>query len=227
MTTALTIITDALTELGAAELGQDLNAEDAALGLRKLNQIVQRYSNSRLMFPVLQAYSVTLTGAASYTVGPGGTPVTLRPLSVIRATATDSAGLEYPVRVVTQSEWDAIPQKAVTGGPPELVWYQASVTDGVIHVYPKATGYTLNLDAQGLLTGAMSLVTVLTLPEGYETLFTLALADDLAPSFQLQTPPDVRRRLAAAMRAIKRTNHVPVTANWQAVETGSYIERGF
>ena len=65
MTTAIELITDALTEIGVAEAGQSVAPEDAALGLRKLNQLMQRWTNARLTFPTLTIISVPLTGAAS------------------------------------------------------------------------------------------------------------------------------------------------------------------
>ena len=42
MTTARTIIQDALFELGVIGTGDEMTAEDAYIGLRKLNQILQR-----------------------------------------------------------------------------------------------------------------------------------------------------------------------------------------
>ena len=228
MTTALEIITDALFEIGAAETGQSVPAEDSALALRKLNQIVQRWSNSPLAFPVLQEFSITLDGSASYTVGPGGTPVTLRPIKIVAATAIDSGGLETSVRVLGQTEWDAITLKDVDGGPPDSIWYQASVTDGVVYVYPKSTGYTLKLDAQGLLNSALVLATTLTFPEGYESALMLTLADDLGASFGKPTPPDIRRRAAAAMALIKRTNAQTLLAQVGLTGGADYhIERGY
>lgn len=226
--TALDIINDALMEIGVLGVGRTASADDAAFSLRKLNQIIQRWSNQRLTFPVLQEYSITLTGAASYTLGPGGSPVTLRPIKIVRATAVDSGGLEYDVRVLTQAQWDGIGDKSTTGGPPDAIWYQASVTNGVVYVYPKATGYTLKLDAQGLLTGVYSLTTALTFPEGYESALMLTLADDIGAAFGKPTGADIRRRQAAAVALIKRTNHEPLLVS-DAIFAGSDsdIERGY
>lgn len=228
MSTAGQIVNDALIEIGALGIGQTASADDAAFCLRKLNQIIERLSNQRLAFPVLQEFSVTLTGAASYTIGPGGSPVTLRPLTVRRATAIDANGLEYDVRVLNQGQWDSIAQKDVTGGPPDAVWYQASVTNGVINVYPKSTGYTLKLDAQGLLAGVYALATSLTFPEGYESALMLTLADDIGSAFGKPTSADIRRRAAAAVALIKRTNYEPILSDSPMFGgQDSYIERGY
>ena len=228
MTTAISLITDALTELGIAGNGSAVQAEDAALGLRKLNQLLQRWANSRLTFPVLTEISVPTTGAASYTIGPSGAVVAARPLKIDRVTAIDANGVEYDVRVLSRALWDGIAVKDVDGGPPSHVWYDAQATNGRLYVYPQSSGYTLKLDCQTLFTSFELTSTDVTLPEGYESAIYLNLADDLAASYGKQTSPDTRRRAAGAMRVIKRTNTEPLTLEIDGSTPGPFeIERGY
>lgn len=209
MTTANTIISDALAEIGVIGAAEEAQSEHLEFCLRKLNQLVQRLSNSRLAFPALVNVLVALTGAASYTVGPGGVAVAARPIRISNATATDAAGLETGVRLLTQAEWDGIVQKSLTGGRPDCIWYEATNTNGTVHVYPRASGYTLKIDCQVLLASFPNLVTQLLLPEGYETWLTLMLADDVATAFGKQTSPDTRRRMAAAAAGVRAVNAEP------------------
>ncbi|MGL4441457.1 MAG: hypothetical protein ACRCUE_19570, partial [Bosea sp. (in: a-proteobacteria)] len=141
MTTALTLITDAMAQANLTEAGQSLPAEEAQIGLRALNRIMGKWSQMRLMIPALAQYSVPLTGAASYTIGPTGAVVGLRPIKVLSVTATDAAGTDYPVDLRTQDQWDSIAVKATTGGPPSEVWYQPLLGNGRLWVYPVSTGY--------------------------------------------------------------------------------------
>ena len=230
MTTALQLIEDAFAQANLAETGQDLSGEDAALGLRCLNRLMGKWSNMRLLFPVLAEYSITLTGAGSYTIGPTGVVAGLRPIKVLGVSSVDAAGLESPVSIRTQPQWDGIAIKNSTGGPPSEVWYQPTLTDGTLHVYPLCTGYTLKVDAQALLTSFASLAADLTLPDGYEAAIVPTLADELCSSFGINTPGDVLRRAAGAVRAIKRTNQQPIQAahDLAGIGDGSYmIERGY
>jgi hypothetical protein len=230
MTTALTLITDAMAQANLAEQGQELSADEAALGLRYLNRLMGKWSQMRLLFPVPASYSVTLTGAGSYTIGPTGDVVGLRPIKLLSAYATDSAGTSYGVHLRTQDQWDAIAVKASTGGPPEQVYYEPSSTNGRVWVYPVATGYTLQLDALALLTSFASLATDLTLPEGYEAAIVPTLADELCSSYGVQTPGDVLRRAAGAVRALKRTNSEPLLVQHDMAESGREtfrISRGY
>lgn len=227
MSTARDIVTDALIELGVVAAGQAAESEDAALGLRKLNQLMQTWTNARLTFPTLVEISVPLDGSASYTIGPTGDVVAARPVKVLSATAT-LADVEYHVNVQTREVWDSITVKDVDGGPPCDVWYDAQSTNGRIYVYPQSTGYTLVLTCQTLLTSFANLSTTVTLPEGYETAMYLNLADRLAPAYGRQLSPDSRRMAAGAMRAVKRTNTEPMLLT-TGLESGSEyrIERGY
>ena len=227
MTTALQLIEDAFAQANLAETGQDLSAEDAALGLRTLNRLMGKWSNLRLFFPVLAEYSVPMTGAASYTIGPTGGVVGLRPLKVNSATATDAGGMEYPVKILTREQWDAISVKSVTGGPPSCIWYSADTTNGRVYAYPVSTGYTLKLDCQALLTSFASTATAFTLPDGYESALGLTLADSMAAAYGKQLPQDTRRRMAGAVSAIKRTNTEPLIL--AVCDSGQeyQIERGY
>ena len=228
MTTALDIITDALMDNGIIGASQAPNAADADFALRKLNQILQRWSNQRLMFPVLAEVSVPLTGAASYTIGPSGADVTAtRPLRVTHATHIGTDNIESPVAILGREQWDAIPLKAVTGGPPESIWYDAEVTTGRVYVWPKADSGSLKLDVLSLLSSFADTSTSCTLPDGYESALTLALTCDLRPAFRLPADIDLKRRLAAAVGVLKRTNYEPVMLAGVSESERALIERGF
>jgi hypothetical protein len=230
MTTALTLITDAMAQANLAEQGQELSADEGALGLRYLNRLMGKWSQMRLLFPVPAEYSVPLTGAQSYTIGPTGDVVGLRPIKLLHVHAVDVAGTAYAVHLRTQDQWDAIAIKSATGGPPDQVYYEANNTNGRLWVYPVATGYTLKISALALLTSFASLSTDLALPEGYEAAIVPTLADELCSSYGVQTPGDVLRRAAGAVRALKRTNSEPLLVQHDLADGGREtfrISRGY
>jgi hypothetical protein len=228
VTTALTLITDAMGELGLVGAGQTPTSNDADLCLRYLNRLFERWSNMRLLQPVLTQISVTMTGAASYTLGPGGSPVTVRPMKVLSVTYVDAGGLESPVDILTREQWDAIPNKADTGTYPECVWYAPELTNGVLYVYPKPSAGTLKVDCLAVMQ-SLALSATLTLPAGYESAIVATLADDIAGQFGRPVPADVRRRAAGAVRALKRTNYEPLLMVQELAMSGDTgeIERGY
>jgi hypothetical protein len=225
MTTANTLIADALTEIGVLAAGQTPTADDAGLGLRRLNQLVERWSNHRLFFPALTEISVPLTGLQSYTIGPTGAVVASRPIKVVSAKFVDASGLETPAEVVNNITWDDIFNKDVTGSP-ECIWYEASTGNGRVWVYPKASGYTLKMECQTLLR-SFAQSTELDLPEGYESALMLTLACDLCRSFNRPVPAELRAAATAATRAIKRTNNAPLLLSLDMVGEEYQIERGY
>lgn len=227
MTTAATIIADAFIELGIIGPSESVQTSDQAMALRKLNQILQRWSNSPLVFPTLREISFPLTGLQSYTVGPSGVVSALRPLAVRAASSIDANGVECVAQLLPRDEWDSIELKALAGGPPIYVWYEATEINGTVHVYPQSSGYTMKLDCQVLLAVFDGSTSLVTLPAGYESALTLTLADDLAAAFGTKVSQDTRRRCAAAMAAIKATNTAP---SYLGISIGGErfsIERGF
>ena len=80
MATALDIITGALRDIGILDAIEIPSDEDAAVGLTYLNDLLEAWSNEGLTVYTQSQNSLTLTGAASYTVGSGGTFNTTRPI---------------------------------------------------------------------------------------------------------------------------------------------------
>ena len=227
--TALDLITDALIEIGAHDLGQAVPADEAALCLRKLNQMLERWATSPSMYPVLPEVSVPLNGAASYTIGPTGDVVATRPIRIDRATCVDTTGFEYPVNALSRPEWDAISNKDVTGGPVSDVWYDATQTNGRLYVYPKAGNEdTVKLDVTSSIFSFSGLSTTSTLPVGYHPAIVANLAVELGPSFQRPISQQLEKRAAGSVRALKRSNTEPLLVDIGLTTGESFqIERGY
>jgi hypothetical protein len=225
MTRAATIISDALAEIGVIGANDVAEPEHAEFCLRKLNQILERWSNTRLAFPVARHISIALTGAQSYTLGPATS--TVRPIRIDRAHCVDSAGVRHDVDVITRADWDSIAVRDQFGGPPERVWYDAADTNATVNIYPRASGYTLNLECLTKLASFANTASTLTLPEGYALALTLSLATEVAAAFGTTATADTRRSLAASMAGLYATNAEP--AYLQVGHTGREyrIERGY
>lgn len=226
MTTALEIINDSLAELGVIGPGKAAVDEDVVLGLRKLNQLLQRLANSPLMVPARADLDVPTTGVQTYMIGPTGAVVTARPLKLIEAWAIDSGGLQYELETFTKPQWHSIAVKAVSS-PPSGVWLEGTSPNATLHVYGTSSGYTIRLDCLRPLTAFASIASTVTLPEGYETMLTLMLADDLASAYGVVTSPGTLRRLAAVLAQIRRTNAEPLHMSIEASGEDYEIERGW
>ncbi|RDF49140.1 hypothetical protein DWA13_20485, partial [Acinetobacter baumannii] len=103
------------------------------------------------------------------------------------------------MNVLSRQAWDAIGVKAVSGGVVSDVWYSSAVPDGSVHVYPRATAGTLELDCQCLFAAFADETTDVDMPEGYEDALALELAFSLCASYGLEPGASLVQRRNAAM----------------------------
>lgn len=226
MTTAATIIEDALREIGVLGDDQAMTAEQTTGGLRALNRLLERMSNQRLFNPVETQLSYPLTGSQSFTIGPSGADLTAaRPLRVIGAYAT-LADISYPVRLLTAQEWDSIGYKVSSGGAPAGVYYEATYPSGTVYVYQPTAGYTLKLRVLTVIDSFADHAEDLALPPGYEEALVLNLAVRLAPGYGAALRAETINDARNALRIIKRTNVQIPTLNAMPRGDDSWLESG-
>jgi hypothetical protein len=208
MVTALTIITDALKEIGVLAEGDTMSGSMADDALRALNRICGIYSNDQAFAYTPSLSSLLLSGQSSFTVGPTGSVVADRPIS-IESAWVDRGGLSYPVKVIDSQQWDAIVYKGSSGSNTEVVWYEPTIPNGIIHVWPVCTGCTLNLRTINIVVSFANLSDVLTMPPAYEELLIKNLAVNIAPQYPAcNLSPLTVRAAANARKVVGRTNNV-------------------
>jgi hypothetical protein len=206
MSTALDIITDALIDLGAIDPIEDLTADEASHGLRRLNEMLASWSlESLAVYQILNEGFATVAGTASYSIGSGATWNTTRPLRIesafLRYSSTD-----YPLRILSREEYDAITLKT-TQFMPEVLYFEPSVANAVIYLYgvPDAV-YTVYLNSLKQLQSFTALTTTVVLPPGYLRAIKANLSLELAPAYN-RRPPDAVLAIARESKAnIKRLN---------------------
>src|SRR5215831_6825038 len=94
------ILQDALIFVGAYAQGQTPNTDDMSLALRVMNRKIDSLSGEKLSMVGLKRNSYSLTGAASYTYGPGQTwSATTRPIKVKSASTLAASGAEHEARL--------------------------------------------------------------------------------------------------------------------------------
>jgi hypothetical protein len=208
MATALTILTDALLEIGVLSSGETPDTDQQTDGLRSLNRLMEKLSNARAFAYFADEVSQALTGQASFDIGPTGDVVDLRPIKIESATATYN-GVTYPVEVYSFQQWDAIPDKTTTGTIPQIVYYEGVMPDGVVKVYPICTGSTLKLRILNVVTSFATINTALSMPPGYEEALVKNLAINIAPQYQVTNiNPITVKEAKSALAYIERVNTV-------------------
>lgn len=230
MTTANTLISDALKEINVLAEGDTPTASMANDALRALNRLAQKFSNNQdfAYFPSQIDYALNgvvnpITGHQSFTIGPTGDVIAQRPIKLEWA-VVDRQGITYPVQIIDFMKWDSIVYKAVSGANTVSVWYEGNMPNGTVHCWPVASGCTLRLRVINVVAEFPDLVTDVVLPPGYEEALMKNLAVHIAPQYPAGVlQPLTQQQAKAALRYINRTNNAIPTL---AIDNNVLTKRG-
>ena len=229
MPDALDIITDALQMIGVYSAGANVTDADAELGLSILNDMIDSWSNESLTTYAYQTNSFFLqVGIKTYSIGPGGTINTNRPIRVGddagSAYLLDQNQNKYPMDVVDQKTWNLRTTANVNSNLPDTLFYDPQYPLGLINIWP-----TPNMSYQCFFYSYLPLADFLTidanfsLPPGYLLALKTNLAVAAFPYFKDgNISPIVALRADKALANVKRSNIRTVIA----VYDGEIIARG-
>lgn len=187
MTTALDIITGAARLLGVVRKGEALDGDEAYDGLNALNDMLASWGAETLIGLARIRESFTLTGAASYTIGTGQDFDTANPIEISNAFVR-SGGVDYPLEIISDEQYDNITVKDITGLPCYLCYTASPTADtGTIKLYPApAAGYELHLLSEKPMA-ALTLASDLFFPQvAGKRAARYNLAIEMAPEFQVE-----------------------------------------
>ena len=190
---ATSVITDAMERLNRLYPGETLNADDAAVGFRRLNLLVDELSaKSQFLYKstitsVAQTGNITLA-AGNWAAIPTGTEI----VSVTVA--------NLPISKLTMNQYSMVYDRTSTGSP--TLWAH----DGAATVYlvPVPTGETVELLTRSTATAFADLTTDYTVPPGFENYLGAAMAVRLAPILLGKVPDGLVRAERAAMAGIMK-----------------------
>lgn len=209
MTTALQLVTSSLRKLGAVAAGEALDADEQSDALAALNQILESWNLKGLaLFRRENAAYTLVPSQQAYSVGSGADFNGARPITLHSAFVT-RGGIDYPLAVLTQAQWNDILQKSTESQLPEAVYYEPTFPDGTLRFWPvplEALPVTLAIDMQ--LAVVADINDDLSFPPGYERALLYALAVDLAPEYPAVTlSQSVIDAADEALADIKRANN--------------------
>jgi hypothetical protein len=183
---------------------------------------------------VLMSAPATLTPGIqqiSYTI-PGDFKVT-RPLRVTdsftRISTAGTSGLDYPIQVVDQKQYNAIGYKGISAPWPIAVWYNPTYPLGNLYFYQNPSGAgQLHLFADRVLTNFATLTQQASVPQGYVRWIKWALAKELAPEYGKAWSQTMETNWKAAQTAVKSLNAVPTpVSNYDGILVGPRYDAGW
>ena len=212
MATARDVITDALRELGVLAAGETATTDDADSGLQSLNRLIDQWAaESLLIYSETRTETAVVPSQASYTVGAGGDINVAWPrfLEDVRwQDTTPSPDAEYPLRKLTDRDWQRLGQKDLTSVYPSEYYYNPTFPFGTLWLWPIPTGTTLQIVTyhKAAVAEFTALNTVLSLPPGYRRMLVKNLALDLAPSYGKQVDGALVEAARESLAVVQRAN---------------------
>lgn len=213
-TTVLAVITKGMIHIGAKASGEVLTANEASDGLDAFNDVLETWSlqNLAVYGGDVVAFN-TVANQASYTIGTGGNWVTSRPVHEIIDAYCTYQGVDFPIGIWTQTEYDAVSVKATASQIIDRLAYINGFPLGIVKLYPTPSAVvSIKLNIATVLTNATAVGQTLTLPPGYVRALQYAVGLEL--SSQYGATIDVSAEARSTMAYIKRANRVPAIASF-------------
>ena len=190
--------------IGALAAGETPTAEEYADGIEAANLMIDTWGTQKLTILAFTEVQGTMTGAASYTVAPGGNFATTQPARIEWAYFRDTDGNDEPLVELSGDRWATIADKDAEGDP-TYFYYQG----GVIRFYPEPQSGTVRIGVWAPLTAITSGATAMTLGPGYAEALKFNLAVRLAPEYEREVPPLVSVMAVQTLGHVKRSNYRP------------------
>jgi len=184
--------------IAAGEVPASIERDDALLSL---NGIVASWSAQQITLYQVSVQTVSLTGAASYTLG-------TRPARIKAASVVAANGSSKPPAIVDALGWAAVEDKSRAGIWAEVLYCNYGYPTASVYLSPKPTSGSLEVHSFTPLTVFPSLATTIALPDGYERALTYALALELAPEYGRPIDQAVLGVAGEAKQAITQLNAV-------------------
>ena len=226
MATGKTILLGALRLLNVKQSAEVLESDELEDGKNVLNELIDAWSNEKLMQPALVEVTHTLTSSdGTYTIGSGGDIDVTRPLS-IESMYIRRNDLDYKVTKLENQEFSSIYNKTTESDFPSSFYYRESYPLGEINFYPiPSEANTLVMQVWTQISQITNMDTVLTLPPGYNRALRYNLAIDLAPEYSAGIPPAVAQVAKDSKAWIKTANYGQVMR--QKIEAAQITNRGY
>ena len=208
MPTANAIVADALGCIGVCDPTDAVAAEDASLGLRVLNRIVDGLGVENLMTLATVFQPVTVNaGVASRTIGTAGDVAVSRPVRFELGAYVRVDGVDHSLTPITRQQYGSISDKTSEGVPRHFYYEPTTSALGTIYFWPvPSTSVTCYMPIQTRLTQFADLTTTYGLADGYEGFLTAETAVKLAPFYNREAPGSVIAEARNLRRMIKRAN---------------------
>lgn len=221
------LLTSSLRLCGAVAVGETPNADEYAQGILDLNDLLENLSLQNLaLYTSLPEAFTTVAGQASYTIGPTGAWVTVRPVRLGGTPICNYNGVDFEIDTIGLDEYQGIPLKTQQQPIIEKIAYVNDNPNGTIFLWPTPSqSVTITINPDRVLTQVTDASTALIYPPGYLLMLRYTLAVLHCGSFGIPCPPEVSDISKSSLAAVKRANKMKTRMNYDQslVSTGPTV----
>ena len=223
------IITDALATCGVLDAGETLTSADRTRAAFTLNLILKALPIETWLLWCYNDITVPMVaGTASYTLGPSGTVVGVRPNRIAKAWLRDANNNDIPMTQLSRNDYEMLTPKD-TPGIPVNYYYDPQLTNGVLYIWPVINDatYTMYVSNQRTIEDIASTSAASTqnfdLPQEWFLPLSWMLADQLSMKYSLNLQKVQMIRQEAEMWRDKMSNYtreepgIYFTPNFQGI----------
>lgn len=213
-----------MRSLNALASGEVPTAAEAADALETLNEMLEQWNLERLtVYTIVRNLLSVTAGTGTYTLGSGGDWNIARPAKIDNAMFRETAtGLELPMRVLTDAEYQAIRLKDTTGSWPRWLYNDYAFPLSTVTVWPTpSVNNQIVLYTWNQISSVANLDTSLTFPPGYIMALRYNLAVALAPEYGRSISVELAALAMQTKANIKTINtRVPLLQMDEALQQG-------
>jgi hypothetical protein len=208
--TAGVLVRRSMRLLGVIATGETPTADEMNDGLGSLNDLLQNLSLQNLaVYDAATQTFQTVAGQALYTIGPSGNWNTWRPVRISGNPTCTFNGVDFPVDLIGQDEYDMIGLKTQQQPIVEKMLYVNENPLGLITLWPIPSGIVnITINSDRVLTNVDSISTSMIFPPGYLLMMRYALAILMAPDYGVTVSQEILGVASKSMADIKRANKV-------------------
>lgn len=213
MPTATQIIEQALGEIGSKAIGQAVGGSELLDCFDRLNGMVDAWRGQGLYAIGRATVTAVLpAGQASASIGVGQLFNVAPPSDLSLGAFYQLTGLDFEIRPISVSDYQAIPLKTQPGPGPTVMAYNAAPVVGTLLFWPiPAVSVTVTLTYPAHIGLFADLTTNYLFGAGYQRALVLSLAEELAAPYEAELSAMTVRNAKAARRILKRENaKIPV-----------------
>jgi hypothetical protein len=197
MTTAADIVGDASIFAGTGDIYNALDANNAAMSLRALNDLLDSYSTEEYtVFDIIEGTFSLTSGTQAYIMGPSNF-LSVRPVQIETMTIVDSGNVSHPVELLGVDQWAQCIIYKPAPGRPEYCYLEYGATTVTANFWPLPSfaGDNVHVWYWAALAQFATLAGTLTMPPGYSWFLKTALGMTLMAMNQ-RTPTQDQKEIA-------------------------------